>query len=271
MLLICNAAWPLSAQSFLNGDFENNFAGNDQININNSTYNLFMPNSFGYGSYKGGGVFGGNIDIIRSNIYCGLAQQGNWYVALTGGGTDAISLKLSEPLIQGHSYTISFYDRYGFGTVTFPFLIGLSTVENDFGTQIYSAPDPQNCSWTQKTFSFISPDNGQFISLKLAGGSINDIWCHLDNFTIQETLATTSFNQNKDFEIFPNPTSDELNIKQFANQYEIKSIRILNAQGQELYQSRHIGKIDVSGFANGSYILEVTTDNKKLVFKFLKL
>lgn len=54
----------------------------------------------------------GDMDIITSNAYCGLAQNGAWYVALTGSGTDAISLKLSSPLSAGQTYTISFYDRF---------------------------------------------------------------------------------------------------------------------------------------------------------------
>ncbi|MBL0342764.1 MAG: hypothetical protein IPP71_18865 [Bacteroidetes bacterium] len=96
-------------QIFLNGDFEINTAGVDKVNIVNSQYNSFMSNSVAFGNWNSGGPNGGNMDIITSNTYCGLgAQQGNWYVCLTGGGTDAISLQLSVPLVAGNSYEISF-------------------------------------------------------------------------------------------------------------------------------------------------------------------
>ena len=98
-------------QSFLNGDFEVNTAGTDQINIPNSLYSSLMSNSTAFGSWGGGGPTGGDMDIYNSIIYCGMAQSGNWCVALTSGGTDAISLQLSSPLNTGTNYIITFYDR----------------------------------------------------------------------------------------------------------------------------------------------------------------
>ena len=70
-----------------------------------------MTNSTAFGNLYGGGANGGDMDIITSNVYCDAPQHGNWYVALTSGGTDAISLSLSSSLIAGNTYSISFYDR----------------------------------------------------------------------------------------------------------------------------------------------------------------
>ena len=174
-------------QSFLNGSFEFNIAGINQINITNSQYNNFMANSFAFGNFNGGGPNGGDMDIITSNAYCGLAQNGAWYVALTGSGTDAISLKLSTPLTSGQTYTISFYDRFcsGFSGAVKPFQIGLSTVNNNFGSVIYNAPNAIG-TWTLRKFVFVAPNNGQFITVQINGGGAsgtNSTWSQIDNFS----------------------------------------------------------------------------------------
>src|SRR5690242_12780899 len=79
-----------SSQSFLNGSFESNSVSGDQINMTNAAFNAAMANTFAFGSY-------GDMDIITSSTW-GPPQSGSWYVALTGGGTDIITLKASAPL-----------------------------------------------------------------------------------------------------------------------------------------------------------------------------
>src|ERR1700741_2881294 len=87
-------------QTFLNGNFEINTCppGVDQINLTNAAYNGFMANSFSFGTWSGVG----DMDILTLATY-GLAQSGSWYVALTGAGTDQISLTISAPLVMGNS------------------------------------------------------------------------------------------------------------------------------------------------------------------------
>ena len=164
-------------QTFLNGDFESNNAAVDRLNLANSQYNNFMLNSTAFGTL-------GNMDIITSNSYCGSAQHGRWYVALTGGGTDAISLKLSTPLIAGETYGISFYDRLciPISVVPNPVQIGLSDTDDNFGTVIYSASEPIY-EWTLRSFSFIAPNNGQYVTVSVKEGDSFNTWCQVDNFS----------------------------------------------------------------------------------------
>ena len=84
-----------SAQSFLNGDFENNTAavGTDQINLSNANFNTMMPNTFAFGTY-------GDMDIINTTTYTGGPQKGSWFVAFTGGGTDIISMELTSLIVS---------------------------------------------------------------------------------------------------------------------------------------------------------------------------
>lgn len=265
-LFLCVISLTTNGQSFLNGDFEVNSAGVDQINLTNGQYNSFMSNSIAFGNYNGGGPNGGNMDIVTSSTYCGLAaQQGDWYVCLTGGGTDAISLKLSTPLIAGNSYSISFYDRFGKppATVAYPFQIGLSPVDTTFGTLLYTAPNADSCLWTLRSFSFIAPNNGQYVTAKLAAGGTSDTWCHLDNFTIMETTSIPDVNQNHHFQIYPNPAIDLINIQSKSTKETY--FKIYNSIGQVVKTGLlqpDLTTIYINNLREGMYFIELTFESK---------
>ncbi|MEW6468822.1 MAG: PKD domain-containing protein [Bacteroidota bacterium] len=179
------------AQTFLNGSFENHTATVDQINLSNGAFNAIMANTVAFGSF-------GDMDIITSATYCGLAQDRCWYVALTGSTTDAITMELSAPLVTGNSYTISFFDKGCWGTFSGsapPVEVGLSTVPGALGTPIYNAPAPVNNVWTQRTFTFVAPNNGQYISVHLPTGGLGD-WTQIDNFSFTATPTTLPCNPN---------------------------------------------------------------------------
>src|SRR5688572_4886585 len=111
----------LNSQTFLNGSFEIHTVSSDQINMTNPAFNGIMANTFAFGTY-------GDMDVITSGSWGGSAggQQGSWYVALTGGGTDMFSMRLSAPLVAGTTYTVRFYDRCDAGFASTRILIGQS-------------------------------------------------------------------------------------------------------------------------------------------------
>lgn len=174
------------AQNFLNGNFEVNTAGADQINITNAAFNGFMANTVAFGP-------SGNMDIINSGTYCGFRQSGCWYIAFTGLANDAVSMRLSAPLAVGTTYNIAFWDKacVAFSCGPLPMEIGLSTVNNAFGTLIYTAPLSTNNVWVQRTFSFVAPNNGQFITVRMNGGSGCN-WVQVDNFSFAPFTASVA-------------------------------------------------------------------------------
>lgn len=176
-----------TGQTLLNGSFENNTAVGDQINLVNAQYNSLMANSFGFGVLP---FVDGNIDIIASSDYCGGPQNGNWFVALTSGGSDAFSLTLSSPLVAGNSYTLSFYDRscspYAPGSAV---QIGVSNANNNFGTLVYTAPPPNyDAGWSPRTCTFTAPINGLYITVQCDGEFSGGPWTQVDNFTFECAL-----------------------------------------------------------------------------------
>ena len=166
---------PDNAQSFLNGSFEINTSGIDRLGLSNAAFNGYMSNTVAYGS-------AGNMDIIGDTVYCGLAEDSTWFVALTGGGTDAITMQLSSPLLVGATYEITFWDRSCFVTSQ-PIQLGVSTVSGATGTVIYAGSVTPDTVWTQRTVSFIAPAGGAYISILLPTGTVAD-WAQIDNFSL---------------------------------------------------------------------------------------
>ncbi len=184
LLLATFSVGQLQAQTFLNGDFENNTAVGDQINLTSPAYDAMMANSQSFGTY-------GDMDIITSATYSGGPQSGNWFIGFTGGGTDMISMTLSAPLTAGNSYTISFYDKADPRWIANPFEIGLSTSANAFGTLLYTAPSgAANGVWTQRTFTFTAPFSALYITVSLQGSPSTIDWSQADNFTITASTIT---------------------------------------------------------------------------------
>jgi hypothetical protein len=182
------------AQQFLNGDFEKTSApaGVDQINLSNDSFNSMMANSFAFGTY-------GDMDIINSAVYSGAAQHGSWFVAFTGGGTDAISMELSSPLIAGKSYSISFWDKASSSFIPQEFQIGVSTEKSAFGTPVYTAEMPVTGIWTKRSFSFTAPLSGNYITVQLAGTNDISKWAQADNFSLSNSenqIITGTVNEN---------------------------------------------------------------------------
>jgi gliding motility-associated-like protein len=172
------------AQTILNGDFENNTAAGDMINTSNAVFGSYVNNVYGFGSYNGGGAAGGNLDIINSNNYGGLAQSGAFYIALTLGGSDAVALQLSSPLIAGNTYSLSFYDRKPAGYVTDNIQIGLSAANNTFGTLVHTAPMPVNNVWSLRTVTFTAPLTGSYITVRTGGAFNVSGWVQVDHFVL---------------------------------------------------------------------------------------
>lgn len=167
----------ISAQNFVNGDFEINSARVDKINLSNADLNNMLPGVTAFGSY-------GDVDIISSSTYGGSgAQNKQWYIALTGGGTDIVALELTKPLIEGKKYTISFYDRRTSGYTATPIQLGLSDNNNQFGTAVYTCEQaPVLDKWTRKVCTFVAPHSGKYITVQMPEGGISN-WVNIDNFT----------------------------------------------------------------------------------------
>lgn len=87
-------------------------------------------------------------------------------------------------------------------------------------------------------------------------------------FTPQEASETLS-NQNEqkfEFKIYPNPTSDYVNI---LIEDEVKIVTVFNMQGKEILKTNS-NRVDVSNLTSGVYMIEVITNSGKAISKVIK-
>ncbi|MBK6399020.1 MAG: T9SS type A sorting domain-containing protein [Bacteroidetes bacterium] len=86
------------------------------------------------------------------------------------------------------------------------------------------------------------------------------------------TLLNTNEIERDEISIFPNPSSDRIQILNKSNNTPLKEIKVFDTTGREVY-SNFIFKgetIDISKFSNGMYYLIMKRDNKLKTIKFIK-
>ena len=83
---------------------------------------------------------------------------------------------------------------------------------------------------------------------------------------VNPNLSITNTNWlNQEIQIYPNPTSDYINIS-FPNQIEITTVSIYNALGQLVFDTNKFENIYISNLTTGLYYLSINT-NKGVVNK----
>lgn len=168
-----------SGQTLLNGSFESN-TGSCQYNISNATFNAGVSNTVAFG-------IASQLDIISTACGFGSAQQGSWFVAMavdiSNTQNDAFSMRLNTPLVNGASYTLSWYDRGWSPYVTNVLEVGISNASNSFGTSLFTTPLPTIGTWVARSVTFTAPSAGlQFVTARVLVGSYG--WTHVDNFVV---------------------------------------------------------------------------------------
>ncbi|MBK7129047.1 MAG: gliding motility-associated C-terminal domain-containing protein [Crocinitomicaceae bacterium] len=244
------------SQSFLNGDFELNSATNgvDQIALTNSQFNPMISNVYSFGTSPTG------LDLVTTSVWDGGPYTGNWYLGIEGGGIEQFSLELSSPLISGTTYRISFFDRGRAVHPSAPIEIGVSLVNNNFGTLIYTAPEPEFGVWNLRCFTFTAPSNVTFITVK--GGNSPGSWTKLDNFIIDfDTLKSCAEMAEITMPNIFTPNGDGIN--DFFAPVELTNITeasmsIINRWGQTLYVTEDLisgwdGSDNGSPYSDGTY------------------
>jgi len=252
----------ISGQTFLNGSFENT-GGICSINLHNNVFNYLMSDCFAFGT-------GDNLDILIDTCGFGLAQEGNFYIGLavdtSNTLTDALSLKLSSSVISGHTYTIYFYNRQYFEFEANLLEVGYSSDSLSFGNVIDTAAIPST-EWEIVTFSFSPIITCRYITIRSIAGSYG--WNQVDNFNITETTGVNDpSNEDHYVSVFPNPTTDFINIKPTST-IKVLSVIIKDIFGKTLLVTdKQI--IDLSKFSDGIYFVEVNTTKGRIVKRVIK-
>ncbi len=111
---------------------------------------------------------------------------------------------------------------------------------------------------------------GNTASNSILNGDINNL--NGDNYYIavleEEVLTTNEVDKNNTLKIYPNPTSDFINI---VTKEKINNIEIYDSTGRKIISELNSNnRIDVRKLINGVYYIRVTTDKNNLTSKFIK-
>lgn len=252
----------LSAQTFLNGSFEST-SGGCSFNISNASFNSMMNNCHAFGDAS-------QLDIIDNTCGYGTAEHGNQFVGLAvdinDSLTDAFSMELSAPLVAGNTYTLTFYNRkdaaYGANLLE----IGYSSDSASFGTAIDTAAIP-GLTWGFVSVTFTPSINCSYITIRTIAGTYG--WNFVDNFAISNITNTNDLaTADRMIQVYPNPTSGVISIVA-SSSCVTESVTVKDLHGNTLLVSQS-PIIDLTGFAAGVYILEVATNEGRVVKRIVK-
>jgi len=89
--------------------------------------------------------------------------------------------------------------------------------------------------------------------------------------TDPECIVATNSISKDNIQIYPNPTSNLLNVK---SDYKITSLKLYTTTGNNMFQSLNIDvntfEIDLSTYPSGLYLLHVETENGRWIEKVVR-
>lgn len=248
-------------------------------------YRLFTAQPLAVGNYAYG------FDNTAPSFYQNDGWTGAWSTNATAGnpqsgpqmvfsnssttvGTPTNRWLFSKPfeLYAGHQYNISFYLR-GFGAAN-PQSISLkvgndTTVAAQTTTLWSSTAIVSGATWTMYTASYTPTTTGTYYFgfNHNTPGAAGGVSLALDTFAITGQLGTNEINEESSFAIYPNPTTDILNIR---SDDKIKGVTVFDLSGKKLKVNFADNAINVKHLQSGTYLITVETANGSSSKKFIK-
>ncbi|MBA5246253.1 choice-of-anchor J domain-containing protein [Marnyiella aurantia] len=180
-------------------------------------------------------------------------------------------------LVAGESYTMTFYLRnFSAAPIVAPQSIALKVgAENTPAAQtttVWSSTTFAATAWTQFTTTYVPTATGThyFSFHHTTPGATAGVSLGLDTFNLNTTavLGTAEIkNVDQQLLIYPNPTSDILNIKTDS---KINAVSVVDMTGRKINVKLEGDKVNVSALPVGTYLINVETKDGISTEKFIK-
>ncbi len=214
------------------------------------------------GGTPGGGVFSGN-GVSNGMFDPSTAGAGSHWITYTYTGTSGCS--------NSDSKSIFVFSDPLKPIVVAAFTNTLKCSQNFNSYQWLDAAGNDIVGETNQTFN---PSNNGRYSVRIVNGNgciaVSDPY-EIANISIDEYLKNS-------IKIFPNPTSDIVNVSLKTDSQELGQIEIYNTIGELMYSNSLNLKLgdnsfqfDVSAFASGVYSVRITVDDLKVLNQLIKL
>ena len=268
-VLISNVAFTPQANNTVDWTASNPNGQTDQ-NANNNASSSTFNHAFLSGNVVDG-IDAGLIDIAITTD--GYGSETTWDVTaedgsiLASGGPYGSNVTLNETASVGASecFTFNLYDSYGDGMCCTNG-VGSVMVTDASGNVIFEG-DPvtlQNFTAIPAPFStgLASGDAWECTPFGCAdvgagfGSYASETDCEADPTTGCYVVSSIDENQANLYELYPNPAKDVLSIDG-----TFKSIEIYDVFGKLVLASDNKSEINISDLANGSYYVNIHTEN----------
>lgn len=139
---------------------------------------------------------------------------------------------------------------------------------------VYSTTTLANNAWTEITATYTPTASGIYyfaFNHVSATQQATSMSLALDTFAITSQLNNEQFAINK-FEVYPNPTTDVLNVSSIGS--DISSVQIFDLNGRQViaksFSNVSEAQINVNELSTGMYLINITSGDKTVTKKFLK-
>jgi hypothetical protein len=208
LLFICITYLGNAQISVLNGSFENHTFTNCDWEITKPFWESNMSYSHSIDTLISGWTIQPEIDLLTDTCTNVLntpppAIDGEWYIGLQSSiypglspFRDAITLELSDSLVVGNWYNVSYYHHRGENVpitatsiTVYPARgrVGISLYADELGDSVFTSSYSIN-TWTQESFIFqalIPAKHLSYVGLREPGAR----WTMVDHFEIREVEA----------------------------------------------------------------------------------
>jgi len=204
----------------------------------------------------------GVVDPADSHTADGSSS---YLMVSNGTNTTHIRQKFFKNKLEAADYTFGFWVKGANGTIVRPVVYDHENIDG----ADYEIKVTDTWEYVEDTFTIIADAAISIRPYLITLG----VSVQIDDVVFGK-VGTLSTKDNKltSFSIYPNPTTDKLNV-QSQDQNSIDRIAVYNMLGQQI-KSITVGKratqIDVADLSQGIYVLKVETDLGNAVSRFVK-
>lgn len=241
---------------------------------------------------------------VRSNCASGssaYSTASSFTTSATGGGActnnyepnntrSTASLIATNTNIQSLINTSTDKDYFRFTTTSAApkIRVTLSTLPFDYDVRLYNSAGTQigsslNAGTTSETIKYNTATTGSTYYVYVYGynGAFSATQCYTLNVSTSATNWRLDGSENEitekpELNVYPNPTSDKLNVQYFAENNTLVLANVFNAVGQKVlslqetsFEGENHMTINTSSLSNGIYMLELYLNGERKVQRFV--
>jgi hypothetical protein len=154
-------------------------------------------------------------------------------------------------------------------------IVGVNSICLNTGTTLTNSSPSGVWSSSSPLIATISP-TGSILGVGV--GNVTFSYAITQNGCTNSVQSTISISecagldevQGVKFEIYPNPTKDELNI--ISSNESIEDLKIIDNAGRIIFESKPSSlnvKLEVGNFADGLYTIQISSASKMIISKFI--